>query len=382
MIIPPNSRVKSAMRIAFVLTSLGLGGAEHQAVAVAERLARRDHTLTLLVLGEQVEQEWPTELPVHRLGMHKNPLDFLRKLRPAGEILRTFQPDLVHAHCFHANLFARLLHRGGLQAPVISTIHNIYEGPWPRLVAYRLTDRWAEQTVAVSLLSAMRYVRLGATPCMKIKVIPNGIDTEQFRPDRERREQTRAAMGVADEFVWLTAGRLTRAKDLPNLLHGFAQLAQQEERARLWIAGSGKPRYAAGLKKLARQLGIEDKLRWLGVRRDLEALYDAADGFVLGSAWEGMPLVVAEAMAMEKPVVATDVGGVFELVSAAGRMVDAKDPAFLARGMRETMQLSGEKRQRIGQAARRRIEEKFSLASRVEAWEKEYADLLEELTWA
>lgn len=360
------------MRIAFVLTSLGLGGAERQAVAIAERLARRGHTVIFLVLGRRVEQEWPTHLPVYRLDMRKNPVDFLWKVRKARAILEKFKPDLLHAHCFHANLFARLLCRKGVGGAAIATVHNVYEGPWPRLLAYRLTDRWGTHTVAVTLEAGRRYVRLGATPSRRLSIVHNGIDTELFRPDPERRRAMRAERAAGEDFIWLSAGRLTRAKDIPNLLHAFAAVVQAAPRARLWIAGSGEPNYVKRLKNLAHALEIDKKVEWLGVRRDLAALYDAADGFVLSSAWEGMPLVVGEAMAMEKPVVATDVGGVFELVSRLGRVVNAKDAPMLASRMVGIMQMPEAERGALGREARERIEEKFGFRTRIEAWEKLY----------
>lgn len=362
------------MRIAFVLTSLGLGGAERQAVALGERLARRGHAVIFLVLGRPVEKEWTTSLPVYRLGMRKNPVDFWRKARPARAILDAFKPDLLHAHCFHSNLFARLLRRRGLAAVVIATVHNVYEGPWPRLLAYRLTDRWGTHTVAVSLAAGVRYVHWGATPSRRLSIIHNGIDTELFRPDPERRQRMRQQMEAGEDFIWLSAGRLTRAKDIPNLLNAFARVAEAEARAHLWIAGDGEQNYAGHLRAMAQELGLEEKIRWLGARSDLVALYDAADGFVLSSAWEGMPLVIGEAMAMEKPVVATDVGGVFELIARCGWVVNAKDAATLAARMLLVMRLPVPKREAMGREARVRVEENFSFKTRIEAWETLYAE--------
>ncbi len=101
-------------------------------------------------------------------------------------------------------------------------------------------------------------------------------------------------------------------------------------------------------KELSAQLDLGDSVRWLGLRRDMPALLDAADGFVSASAWEGMPLAVGEAMAMEKPVVATDVGGVRELVGDAGVLVPARDSEALAEAMMATMQRSGEEREQTG----------------------------------
>ncbi len=118
--------------------------------------------------------------------------------------------------------------------------------------------------------------------------------------------------------------------------------------------------------------GAQEQVRWLGLRRDMPALLDAADGFVLGSAWEGMPLVVGEAMAMEKPVVATDVGGVHELLGDRGVLVPAKDPQALAAAMLATMRWSREERAQMGRGARERIVDRFSIDAAADWWEAQY----------
>jgi glycosyltransferase involved in cell wall biosynthesis len=119
-----------------------------------------------------------------------------------------------------------------------------------------------------------------------------------------------------------------------------------------------------------------DGVRILGLRRDLPALLDAADGFVLASAWEGMPLALGEAMAMEKPVAATDVGGVRELVEDAGMIVPAKDSNALAAAMLSIMKTSTDGRRTLGRAARARIQSQFSMDTRVDEWEALYRSML------
>ena len=112
--------------------------------------------------------------------------------------------------------------------------------------------------------------------------------------------------------------------------------------------------------------------RSLGLQRDMPALLDAADGFVLASAWEGLPQVVIEAMAMEKPVVATDVGGVRELVGDRNTLVPAKAPEALAAAMVRTMQRDRDQEALEGKAARERILCEFSIDVVADAWEEIY----------
>jgi glycosyltransferase involved in cell wall biosynthesis len=370
-----------SMRIVYVLTSLGMGGAEKQALAVADRMEKRGHIVALLVLRPRVPEEWATAVETAYLGMCKTPLSLLTGLVRAHRFLRDFRPDLVHSHSFHANIFARLL---GLRMPplvVVSTVHNVYEGAWPRMLAYRLTDSLSRRTVAVSQAAADRFVRLKAIAERRCLVLTNGIDTAEFMPNTERRASSTSAMGIGQAaahqgFAWLAAGRISPAKDYPNLLRAFAKARARRSDTVLWIAGACVSDELAQLKELSAQLDLGDSVRWLGLRRDMPALLDAADGFVSASAWEGMPLAVGEAMAMQKPVVATDVGGVRELVGDSGVLVPARDCEALAEAIRSTMQRSEEEREQTGRAARERILRHFSVDAAANAWEALYRELL------
>jgi len=361
------------MRILYILTSLGVGGAEKLVLALADRMTARGHTVALLVLRPQLEQELPARPAVFRLGMRKTLWSGIAALLRARRVLRSFRPEVVHSHGIHGNLFARLLRILRMGPAPIATIHNIYEGGWARMLAYRLTDRWCRMTTAVSCAAAERFVRLKAVAPAKSLAIPNGVDAKEFAPDAARRREMRASAGLAGEFLWLAAGRITPAKDFATLLRAFAIVGTQCPSAWLWIAGEAVDGAETGrIIRLAADLRIGDRIRCLGLRSDMPALLDAADGFVLSSAWEGMPLVVAEAMAMEKPVVATDVGGVRELLDECGTLVPARDSQALAGAMLHTMRLTKEQRSEQGRAARARIAERFSIDALADAWESLY----------
>ena len=363
------------MRIVYVLTSLGIGGAERQVVALAELMAARGHAVSLLVLRPRQPEEWPTTVDCAYLDMRKTPVSLVAGLVRACLFLRSFCPDLIHSHVFPANMMARLL-RLFHPTPVISTVHNVYEGTWPRMVAYRLTDPLSLWITAVSHAAADRYVRLRAIPANKCSVLTNGIDAAEFAPSHDCRTHMREKMGADDEFVWLAAGRIAPAKDYPNLLHAFAKVRLILPQARLWIAGEAAGSEFTALQSLTAGLSLESSVRWLGLRRDMSALLNAADGFVLASAWEGMPLAVGEAMAAEKPVVATDAGGVRELVGDTGVVVPAKDPETLAQAMLRQMRSTPESRGSLGGAARERILSQFSMNAKANEWETLYRTVL------
>jgi len=351
------------MRIVYVLTSLGMGGAERQVLALAARMAERGHTVAIIVLRPRLSEEWATALDVIHLDMRRNPVSVFAGVMRARRFLKGFRPDLIHSHSFHANVVARLIGIS-LPAKVLSTVHNVYEGGWHRMLAYRLTDFLSVRTTAVSGAAAERFVRLKAVPQRKCMVVTNGIDAAEFAPDQGRRVRMRVAMEAGESFIWLTAGRIAPAKDIPNLQRAFALVRAAHPATQLWIAGEGEP------------MAAQENVSWLGLRRDLPALLDAADGFVLGSAWEGMPLVIGEAMTMEKPIVATDVGGVRELVGDAGVLVSAKDSRALADAMIALMEMPADDRRKLGEAARVRIKQGFSMEARAGEWERLYQDVI------
>ena len=364
------------MRILYILTSLGIGGAERQVLGLAQRMADRGHAVALLTLLPGRSEEWEATLPVFRLDMRKSPGTLLRGLVKGRRYLSEFGPELIHSHTFPANMVARVLNLLGPPTPLVSTIHNVYEGSWLRMWAYRLTDPLSRRTTAVSTAAAERFVKLKAVPRRKCSVLTNGIDTNEFVSDPVRRTDARAAMGAESRFIWLAAGRIAPAKDYPCLLRAFSGLLSFSPDACLWIAGETIDSESIAIQTLSSQLNLGKSVRWLGLRRDMSSLLDAADAFVLSSAWEGMPLVVGEAMAMEKPVVATDVGGVRELVGEAGIIVPPSDPDALARAMLEVMMAEPAARDFLGSSARERIETRFSIEAKADEWERFYREVL------
>jgi glycosyltransferase involved in cell wall biosynthesis len=341
-------------------------------------MAARGHAVALVVLRPQERDGFATNLDVVHLNMDRSAVSLMGGLRRGIAFLRGFRPDIIHSHNFHGNMLARAFKLRDRQAVLVSTIHNVYEGGWARMMAYRLSDRLADRVTAVSDAVAERYVGMKAVSRSKCVVVTNGIETGEFVPNVERRSAMRQQMAVGDEFVWLAVGRATAAKDHANLMQAFGKVWRELPPSQLWIAGGapaeGKKTYGA----ISMPHGALDAVLRLGVRRDIPALLDAADGFVLSSAWEGMPLAVGEAMAMENPVVATDVGGVRELVGDAGVVVPAKDSNALAEAMLAMMRKPCGARAELGRAARERILKCFGMDAKADEWEALYLSLARE----
>lgn len=343
------------MRIVLLSTNVALGGAEKQVVELAIHLAERGHEVHVVSLVAPSAYQnvlAPGGVVLHAPRVWRIPA-----------LLRRLRPDVLHCHMFHANVLGRLL-RLVLPFPVvISTIHSVVEakrrtGAYRlRDGMYRLTDRLADQTVGVSEAVVRRHVEAKAV--RRMMVIPNGVDTEVFRPDAEVRASMRRQLGLGEEFVWLAVGRLMWKKNYPALLDAFASL----DGGVLLIAGEGPEE--ADLRARA-GAGV----RFLGRRDDIPALMNAADAFVLSSVVEGLPLVLLEAAASGLPCVCTDAGGVRE--TGIGIVVPQGE---LASGMRQIQSMPAAERRALGEAARRRAIEHYSLDSVVTQWEALYRRL-------
>lgn len=357
---------------------MGMGGADQQLISVVHALRARGwdaRIVSMTALGPMGLQARELGIPTDSLEMPRGLPDPRGVIRLAS-LVRSWKPDILHSHLAHANLMARLL-RPFLPVPVlVSTIHSIQDGGRLRLLAYRLTDRTADCTTIVSQAAAERYLSAGAVSRERARVIPNGVDTARFRPLPEAREGLRRELGLGDAFAWLAVGRFELAKDYPNMLGAFAQVLRQRPDSLLLLVGKGSLQLET--EALARMLGLEGRVRFLGVRRDVPELMSAVDGYVLSSAWEGMPVVLLEAGASGIPIVATAVGGNPEVVldGRTGFLVPPGDPAGLAKAMLRLAALPPDQRRRLGELGREHIDARYGLHHIIDLWEELYRDLL------
>lgn len=365
-------------RLLFLTTGLAYGGAETQLARLALCLKTRGWKVQVISLTPP--KAYVAELEA--VGIPVFSLDIRRKLpdpRPIIQLarrIRSWRPDIIHSHMVHANIMARLVR---VIAPVpilIGTAHSTNEGGRCRELLYRLTDPLCDVTTQVSQEGLKRYVRVGATPKDKICYIPNGVDTECFCPNPEVKRCLRADLGLQNTFLWIAVGRFDIPKDYPNLLQAFVCVVQENPLAMLVIAGDGPLRPA--MEVLAQDLGLKDRVRFLGMRHDIPELMNAADGYVMSSAWEGMANVLLEAGATGLPIVATDVGGNREVVQdgETGFLVPLKNPEALAGAMLRLMNLSENERLQMGEASRRYIQDNYSLDLVTDMWENLYREFL------
>jgi glycosyltransferase involved in cell wall biosynthesis len=277
----------------------------------------------------------------------------------------------------HANLLARSSRLLVREPVVVSTLHNQNEGGRWRYVAYGLTNRLSDVTTAVSEEAATEATRRGGAPPGAIRAVPNGVATERFTRQAGTRAAGRSALGVADEFVWLAAGRLVPEKGFDDLIAAFATVAGRSSDTRLFVAGTGP--LAETLRRQAASAGVEGRLTFLGFRPDLPELMQAADAFVLSSHWEGLPMVLLEAAASSLPIVATEVAGSRAAVREGvnGFIVAPGQPASIAEAMLRLMELPLDARHRMAAASRSHAEQTFAIERVVDTWERIYREALD-----
>lgn len=367
------------MRILFLSTSMGMGGADQQLLSAAQGMRSRGHQVlivSLTPLGPMGLQARNSGIPTESLGMRRgfpDPRGLLRLAR----IARAWRPDVVHSHMVHANLMARVLR---LLVPVpalVSTIHNIYEGGRLRMAGYRLSNRLVDQMTIVSQAAADRFVAERIVPRELLRVLPNGVDTERFfNVPLGTRERIRHSIGLIDEFAWLAVGRFELAKDYPNMLRAFVAVRERHPDAVLLLVGRGS--LQQDTEQLVSELKLGGAVRFLGVRQDVPEIMSAADGYVMSSAWEGMPIVLLEAAAAGLPIVATGVGGNREVVrdGDSGLLVPPRDSEALAKGMLRLMGLSEAERRSWGERGREYVRNHYGLAQVVGRWEALYHEVL------
>lgn len=356
------------MKILLLITGMGVGGAERQLVDLADGFHEKGHFVKICYLtGPCLVRPNCEDIEILGLNVAKSICGFISAYISLRKIIHDFRPDVVHSHMVHANLIARLVRLSVRIPRLICTAHSNNEGGKFRMLAYRVTDRLADVTTNVSNDAVSAFEAKGATRPGIMLTVTNGIDTVKFTPNTTVRELLRQAEGITNtDRVILAVGRFNTAKDYPNLLHAYKQLLLSGSSAQLWIIGDGELRDE--IKRLTEQLALTDQIRFLGIQKNIPDWLNAADVFVLSSAWEGLPLVVGEAMACEKVVVTTNAGGVREFLGEHGFLVPIHNALALSVGLQKALNLSVDDSYNLGHKARERVVEKYSLASTLNKW--------------
>ena len=357
-----------SLRIVHVVSSLNVGGMEHFAlrIAAAQRQAGHDSSVLALQGGPLEDEACKLGLPVAVLG-GRNKVQ--RGLRGVAAFLR-LRPQIINSHN-ETSLQYGVLGKKTSRGRLVMTNHG--QGAArphdPHRREWSLTD--AIITVSSAVAQRMDGPRLGR----KISVIHNGVE---FKPASRPRPEVRTALGIDDNrVVGCIVARIDALKGHDTLLQALALLKQRGTPVTVFIAGDGAERRQR--ETLAGELGLGgDDVRFLGFRSDVPDLLAASDFFLLPSLTEGLPLSILEAMSHGLPTVATDVGGIPELITdnRHGFLVPVGDPVALAAAMEKIIR-NGELRRTFGDAASQRVRDQFSFTRMAHEYEILYRRLLQ-----
>ena len=295
-----------------------------------------------------------------------------RALVRLARLLRAWRPQVVHGHMVAGILISRLARLLAPVPRVISTMHSQEQGPQWRYFAYRVTGPLADVTTTVSQLALDETVRRHAVRRKDILLVPNGIRMEPYAHVGALRDRTRESLRLGDAFTWLTVGRLSPVKRQADLLEAIDAIRSVAPDVRLLIAGKGD--LLPALQARIEERGLTGCVSLLGLRHDIAALIQASDGFVMSSAWEGLPMVLLEASASKLPIVATDVGGTRDVIvhGETGFISPPCEPSSLANEMLRLMSLTAEERRSMGVRAQERVRQTFDMERVADRWEELY----------
>jgi len=263
---------------------------------------------------------------------------------------------------------------------VVSTLHNndSWAKYWPLGHMYGATARFADRMIAVSPEVREYHLAKTGVPSEKMMVIENGVDVSAFSGYEEEARQIRAEFGLSESApVFGIIGRLKPQKDLTTFLKAAAELLIKQPDARFLVVGDGPLR--GELELLAKNLDLFPSLIFTGLRKDVPAIMKAIDVLVLSSLWEGLPVILLEAMAASRPVVSTAVDGVKGVVipDETALLVETGSPSALADAC---YRLAGdlELRNKMGKAGLQRVTKLYSIDVMIDRISELYEELLAE----
>ena len=405
------------VKILHLTTDSRIGGAEKIIISLATHLDKHRYeskVVALLPGGELIEGLRDKGIEAECLGM-RNKFD-LRAIYKLSRIIREKKIDILHTHLFHANVLGRMVGRLAKVPVIISSLH-VMEKRRHHLWLDWLTNRMVDAEICVCEAVRKFTMEKARIRPDKLVTIPNGIDVREYdlnvkltqaisqnirdsleEKSRENRgeacdyqvatmrekgklytmdvKEKKRELGIESNYPVLgTVGRLHEQKGHIYLLKAMPAILEEYPEAVLLIVGDGPLR--SKLEGLCFKLQINKTVKFLGFRKNIKELMTLIDVFILPSLWEGMPIVLLEAMALGKPIVATRVGGAEELIKdgVTGLLMPPADDEALAKALINILSRENGGRE-LGKIAKREVERRFTLEVMVGKTEKLYERLL------
>lgn len=370
------------IRVAHLIHTMAYGGIETALLNWMRTFDRDRFDVSLFCFSNPGATEQPFIDAAEALGFQVSTIPWNRRkpmiaaARKLAKAVRERGIEIVHSHNTYANLVTLLAARF---AP-IHTVTTLYV--WGDFgfvrnalqLADRLTLRWFDAVSAHCQETFVQTVKLGY-PESRLKLFVCGYETKPVEMRPAERVAERAALDCSpSDFVFVNVARFWPEKAHDILLEGFRLVLQQYSNARLWLLGTGPEE--ASVRNLVEQMGLKKSVQFLGFRSDLERILAMSDVQVHPSDMEGVPLAVCAGLAAGLPVLATDVGGLREIIRHGenGILIPPRQPEILAKEMIQLLE-DNRMRESLGKAGRRFIDEEYSLKAAAGKVEQTYLEL-------
>jgi glycosyltransferase involved in cell wall biosynthesis len=369
-------------RILYIIDNLEFGGGERVFLQLIKGLCAKYDVSVIAHPGGLFFQE------LEKVEVKIYPIDMigrfcLKRLVEIRKIINEEIVDIVHSQGARSDFTARLVSFSGKRPKIISTVAmpvlgfdvsvfkkmTYYCADW---ITSPLVDRYL---VVSKILKNHLTIHYPISPS-RIEVIYNGIEVDQYRSDEALKCAWRNKNGFQKNDMLIVAiGRLVWQKGFEYLIECVSEIARTYPDVKILIVGDGPLRQR--LEALSKELGVRDNVIFAGFRSDIKEILSAIDILVIPSILEGFPMITLEAMAMAKPIIATNIDGITEQIADGvnGILVPPKDPSALAKAVMQVLN-DKELARTMGLVAREKVEQEFSVEKMVSETEKVYLSLL------
>lgn len=373
-----------AYNIIYMIDGLGWGGAERLMIPILSTLDRRRFNARVCVLQNKDGNPVANELREIGIPVDMLPIRYLRDLTAIPRIiayLQETQADLLHAQLEFATVLGGIAAKR-LGIPSVTTLHTIpndIEGLKGKLhfaLENFILRNFINCIVSVSEEAQRFYLQTAKFSQNKSRVIYNGIDINKYSIASSERAKVLGEFGIPEHVTLLTTVAVLREpKGIQYMIRAMPKILRADSNIYYLVVGGGE--YFENLQAEVKKLDLEKNVKFAGARKDIPSILSVSDLFVLPTLTEALPTVLAEAMAASLPIVASQVGGVPEMVQDGfnGKLIEPANPDALAAACLELLSDRQTLRQ-MGNAGRKIAEEKFNIKSQVRQLQDLYAQLI------
>lgn len=368
-------------KILVLINSLTAGGAENQILNMMNLLKDEFdfHVVSILANDEDFVKKHIdiNRITIHRLGFSQKAYYFPLAFLKLSAIAKKVKPDLVHGVLFYGNILTRWLRYTG-RYKVVNSIYDISEEPAFKLKLLKLTQKKVNTIFIDNNAGKKNYAEKGIAKAEQLVYTPNGIDfSGNTNFDEGLKESILKTAAVKPgEKLWVNVSRFAVQKDHHTLINAFELFVKEFPENKLLLVGDGS--LVPEIQDLIKEKSLENNIYYLGRINDMFTLLTMCDYYVCSSAWEGMPIIVMQAMLYKLPVVSTAVGAIPDLIeeNVTGCLCERRNPGSLCAAMKKMLSFREAVKAEVAEKAFVKIKTEFSLERLRENWLRNYNNAL------